>query len=65
METNNYANGSGIPLGFGMALAKNNKAMDYFSSLTESERQAIIAGTHSINSKNEMQAFVQKLAERS
>lgn len=64
MDTNNYANGDGIPLGFGMALAQNAKAMEYFSSLSESERQSIIAQIHSINSKSEMQSFVAKLAER-
>ena len=65
MEHKNYTNGDGIPLGFGMALAQNKKAMDYFSTLSESERQEIITGTHGISSKNEMQAYVMKLAERS
>ncbi|HOJ48916.1 MAG TPA: hypothetical protein PLD48_08690 [Bacillota bacterium] len=64
METKNYANGDGIPLGFGMALAQNAKAMEYFSSLSESERQAILSQIHNINSKSEMQSFVAKLAER-
>ncbi len=64
MDTNNYTNGDGIPLGFGMALAQNAKAMEYFSSLSESERQSIIAKIHNINSKSEMQSFVAKLAER-
>ena len=63
METRNFANGDGIPLGFGLALAQNDKAMDYFSSLSDSERQSIIDGTHNIRSKKEMQAYVQSLAD--
>lgn len=64
MDKNNYANGEGIPLGFGMALAQNPKAMDYFASLSNSERESIIAGTHNINSKKEMQAYVQQFSEQ-
>lgn len=63
MDSNNYANGDSVPLGFGMALAQNSLAMDYFSALSESERQSVINGTHNIRSKKEMQNFVQQLAE--
>ncbi|HAN22091.1 MAG: hypothetical protein A2Y15_03810 [Clostridiales bacterium GWF2_36_10] len=64
MDTNNFANGDGIPLGFGMALAQNSHALDYFSSLSDSQRQTIIDGTHNIRSKQEMQRYVQQLADR-
>lgn len=64
MDTNNFANGDGIPMGFGMALAQNQKAMEYYATLSADEKLAIVSGTHNIHSKNEMQAYVQKLSER-
>lgn len=50
-----------IPLGFGMALAKNNAAMSYFSTLTPAHRREIIAHTHTIRSKEEMERFVSEM----
>ncbi len=50
-------------MGFGMALAQNIKAMEHFSRLTDSEKQAIINGTHNISSKSEMQQYVDRLAK--
>lgn len=54
----NYADGPDMPLGLGMALAKNISAMNYFSSLSESEQNKIIEHTHQIHSKAEMQQYV-------
>ena len=59
METNNIE----LPLGFGMALAHHADAMKYFSSLSKEEQKQIINHTHTINSKQEMQAYVQSLTE--
>lgn len=50
-----------LPLGFGMALAQNERAMEKFESLSESEKQAVLARTHSVTSKQEMQALVSGL----
>ena len=50
-----------LPLGFGMALAQHPEAMARFAALTEAEQQAIISGTHSVHSKQEMQAYVERL----
>jgi protein-arginine kinase len=60
----NYANGSEIPIGLGMALAQNLEAMNYFSSLNNEQKQNVIEQTHSIGSKEEMQQFVSAIAER-
>lgn len=65
IDSKNFVNSGGIPLGFGMALAQNSKAMEYFSSLSEQQRQAIIAGTHSISSKQEMRAYVNQMMNQS
>ena len=51
-----------IPLGLGMALAQNVKAMERFSSLSDAEKQKIVAQAHSVNSRNEMHMFVERLA---
>lgn len=57
----NYANGVDMPMGLGMALAKNINAMNYYSGLPRERQQEIIDHTHSINSKKEMQAYVDSL----
>lgn len=60
---NNYANGYGIPMGLGMALAKDINAMNYFSSLDREHQQEVINHTHEIRSKREMQQFVSHIAD--
>lgn len=50
-----------LPLGFGMALAQNEAAMRQFEALSETEKQAVIQRTHSVNSKREMQRLVDSL----
>ena len=50
-----------LPLGFGIALAKNNSAMEYFSTLTPAHRREVIAHTHTIRSKEEMERVVANL----
>lgn len=61
MDNNHIVNGTGIPMGLGMALAQNNKAMQHFASLPAQEQQTIIENTHNIRSKQEMQSFVNSL----
>ena len=54
---------SDLPLGFGMALAQNTKAMEYFAKLPDQKKQEILAHTHQIHSKDEMHSFVQSLGD--
>lgn len=58
----NFVNGKDIPLGFGMALAQNSEAMTRFSAMSEEQRRQLIEGTHSVRSKKEMQAYVDRIA---
>lgn len=51
-----------IPIGLGMALSKDLDKMNYFSSLNEEQQKEIISQAHGINSKQEMQQFVENLA---
>lgn len=50
-----------LPLGLGMALAQNEAAMQRFTSMTEAEKQALIAQCHQVKSKREMQQLVNQL----
>ncbi len=51
-----------IPIGFGMTLAQNPKAMEKFAKMSEKEQENILSQIHNINSKEEMQKFVSHLA---
>ncbi|SBW01646.1 conserved hypothetical protein [uncultured Eubacteriales bacterium] len=53
-----------LPMGFGMALAQDYNSMQYFASLSPDEQRAIIDQTHSINSRDEMQLFVQSITNQ-
>lgn len=52
-----------LPMGFGMALAQNAQALNCFSNMSKSQQQAVIDKTHTIQSKEEMQAFVNHLIQ--
>lgn len=52
---------SEIPLGLGMALARNPAAMAAFSAMTAQERQSVIQGTHQLHSAAEMRQYVASL----
>ncbi len=50
-----------LPLGFGMALAMNERAMQAYSGLTESEKEHIIMRCKDARSKEEMRGIVDSL----
>ncbi len=50
-----------MPVGFAMALAMNPDAMQKFSMLSEDQKQKVIEGTHSVQSKQEMHRYVQSI----
>ena len=50
-----------MPVGFSMALAQNPDAMQKFAMLSEDKKRQIIAGTHSVKSKQEMHEYVNDL----
>ena len=52
-----------LPLGFGMALAQQPDAMKKFSNMTDDEQNRILSEIHNIDSKQEMQSFVSRLAD--
>ena len=50
-----------MPIGLGMALAQRPEAMEKFATFSETKKQEIIDGTHSISSKEEMRQYVDKV----
>ncbi len=65
MEANGMSMGggplTGIPLGFGMALAMNEPAMRTYAGMTETEREHIIMRCKDARSKEEMRKIVDSL----
>lgn len=57
----NFINGPGVPLGFGMALAQNPDAMDVFSGLTQAQREQVLEKSRRVRSKAEMRSYVDSL----
>ncbi|NCB74137.1 MAG: hypothetical protein EOM51_05260 [Clostridia bacterium] len=52
-----------IPMGLGMALASNPYAMNNFSHMTNAHKRDVIERTNDIESKNDMERFVQTLEQ--
>ena len=53
---------SELPMGLGMALAKNEQALRAFSALSPGQKAAVIEKTHSVQSKKEMEQLVRDIA---
>lgn len=54
-----------IPLGFGMALARNFNAMNAYSAMTDDQKKAVLARAHNARSEKEMSQIVDALAKNS
>lgn len=51
-----------VPIGFGMALAMNQPAMNAYAAMSEGQKQAILNKAHNIRSEKEMYSLVASLA---
>jgi hypothetical protein len=51
-----------VPIGFGMALAMNQPAMNAYAAMTEQQKQAILNRAHNARSEREMHDLVASLA---
>ncbi len=51
-----------VPIGFGMALAMNQQAMNVYSAMTEEQKQEIVNKAHNVRSEQEMHTLVNNLA---
>lgn len=52
----------GLPLGFGMALTMNERAMTRYAGLTEAQKEELIMRAKDANSKEEMERIVNSIA---
>ncbi|MGN1113518.1 MAG: hypothetical protein ACI4RC_00155 [Oscillospiraceae bacterium] len=51
-----------MPMGLGMAMSMNQKAMDNYAHLSTAQKQQIINQAHGVHSKHEMQELVNHIA---
>lgn len=51
-----------VPIGFGMALAMNQPAMNTYAAMTEEQKQTILNKAHNVRSEREMHDLVNSLA---
>ena len=54
-----------VPLGFGMALARNFNAMNAYSAMTDEQKKAVLERAHNARSEQEMSQIVNSLARGS
>lgn len=50
-----------VPIGFGMALAMNQPAMNAYAAMTEEQKQTILNKAHNVRSEREMHDLVASL----
>jgi len=50
-----------VPIGFGMALAMNQPAMNTYAAMTEAQKEDILNRAHNVRSEKEMHALVASL----
>ena len=53
-----------VPIGFGLALAQNEEAMNAFAMMTKEEKQAIRNRAHHAKSEIEMHQIVSNIASK-
>lgn len=52
-----------VPIGFGMALAMNQTAMNAYAAMTEAQKQAILDKAHKAGSQQEMHRIVNSIVK--
>lgn len=59
----NIGQGGNLPIGFGLSLAANAKAMEAFSKMSDAQKSAIVEKSRQMQSRAAMESFVNKLGE--
>ena len=52
-----------VPVGFGMAMAQNEDAMNAFAMMTREQKEAIWSQARHARSRSEMQQLVSRIAD--
>ena len=50
-----------VPIGFGMALAQNEEAVNAYAMMTKEQKNAILAKAHNARSEQEMRQIVNSI----
>lgn len=56
-------NNEELPIGFTMEMAMNSNILNYFANLPKDQQDRIVDGARQINSKSEMQQYVQSISK--
>lgn len=62
-ERSKYMDYEHIPVGLGLSLAMNERAMHRYANMTEAEKEKTIAMSREVKSKREMDRIVHSLAQ--
>ena len=62
-DNEQYSISNKMPIGFGLSLAADEKAMAAFSKMSRQEKEQIIEESRSQHSKKDMKNFVQRLGQ--
>lgn len=54
-----------VPVGFGMALMRNEKATNAYAMMTREQKNAVLAKAHAVRSQGEMERIVSAIAAQS
>lgn len=59
----NIGQGGDMPIGFGLSLAANTKAMEAFSNMSDAMKTAAVEKSRTMKSREEMESYVNSLGE--
>lgn len=54
-----------LPIGFGLSLAMNEKAMNRFAQMDETQKKEVIEESRHVSTKREMEQLVNRIGEGS
>ena len=57
----NIGQGGNLPIGFGLSLAANAKSMETFAAMDDKEKEAVVEKSSQMNTREEMEQFVERL----
>ena len=59
----NIGQGGDMPIGFGLSLAANAKAMEAFAKMSDAEKTAVVEKSRQMQSRADMENYVNRLGE--
>lgn len=63
MNVNIGEGAKNVPIGFGLSLAMNERAMENYGKMADSEREQWLTRAGSVKSKSEMEQLVDRIGE--